>query len=75
MLSAGGSSVMPIAPPSALMTAFTCSWTWSIAIGEKLRHDYNNYCVGPTTNAPCLVLAVFVHIVSESKILYHTQMS
>ena len=73
MLIAGGSSVMPIAPPSALMTAFTCLWTWSIAIGENLRHDYN--CVGLTTNAPRLVLAVFMHIVSESKILYHTQMS
>ena len=35
ILSAEGSSVTPMAPPSALMTALACSCTWSIAIAEK----------------------------------------
>ena len=33
--SADGSSVSPLAPPSALIVALTCSWAWSMAKAEK----------------------------------------
>ena len=39
LLSAAGSPVTPIAPPSALTTAFACSRAWSIIIGENCRLD------------------------------------
>ena len=39
LLSAAGPPVTPNAPSSALTTAFACSRTWSIIIGENFRLD------------------------------------
>ena len=46
LLSADGSSVTPIAPPSPLITAFARSYAWPMAMAENVRLDLK------TTNLP-----------------------